>query len=121
MRRWTKTFIFTVSRTKLRGHYSLLTSCELVGENEPQSNLIFFYSLKDEFSLTFFLTVIVAKRTPERGGFMTKSLHARLGGAAPNPAQAAFSSSNSSSVNIPTLRVRRLIACKYSITRTCRS
>jgi len=80
MRRWTKTFIFTVSRTKLRGHYSLLTSCELVGENEPQSNLIFFYSLKDEFSLTFFLTVIVAKRTPERGGFMTKSLHTRLGG-----------------------------------------
>ena len=36
--------------------------------------------------------------------------------AAPNPAQAACSSSNSSSVKIPTLRVKRLITCKCSMT-----
>jgi len=80
MRRWTKTFIFTVSRTKLRGHYSLLTSCELVGENEPQSNLIFFYSLKDEFSLTFFLTVSVCEAPRKKRDIMTKSLHHSWGG-----------------------------------------
>ena len=48
--------------------------------NETMDKMFYFYSLKDEFSLSFFLTVSVCGATAEKADIMTKSLHTRLGG-----------------------------------------